>query len=109
MLIPSPWVEENFEASLLECSETAYLECFSFTIVKKIRYSNLMNALKWLFWTSFTFTVVEETFEIIKFFDAIKKLIWGAYTFTMVKENFEVLLLECFKTACLELFCFHHG
>ena len=50
--------------------------------------------------------MVEETFEIIKFFDAIKQLIWGTYTFTMVKENFEVLLLECSKTACLECFSF---
>ena len=50
--------------------------------------------------------MVEETFEIIKFFDAIKQLIWDAYTFTMVKENFEVLLLECSETACLECFSF---
>ena len=90
MLIPSPWVEENFEASLLECSKTAYLECFSFTIVEKIRYSNLINALKWLFWNSFTFTMVEETFEIIKFFNAIRWLILDAYTFTTVEENCEV-------------------
>ena len=39
----------------------------------------------------------------------VKGHIWNALSLFLVEVNFEIIIFECYKTAHLKCFYFHHG
>ena len=67
MLLPSPCLKKVLIFQPLECSKIAHLlHTSKFTMVEENFVSaNYVNVLKWLIWDAFTFTMVEENFDIM--------------------------------------------